>query len=103
MVPARPKTYKKGPDVMSKSERTQSRYRKEWKDQSTLASFGFRRTAPRPHRAVTPDCANDSQSEPLTAHAASVILIMSEKEGSSNLNSISSEPKDHLLASGNRC
>ena len=42
---ARPKTYKKGPDVMSKSEQTQSCYRKTWKNQSKLTGFGF---VPRP-------------------------------------------------------
>ncbi|KAH9011560.1 hypothetical protein EDB85DRAFT_2228358 [Lactarius pseudohatsudake] len=35
----RPRTYAKGPDVMSKSLRTRQRYQKEWKSQTTLNSF----------------------------------------------------------------
>ncbi|KAM6493443.1 hypothetical protein JOM56_011577 [Amanita muscaria] len=37
----RPKQYAKGPDVMSKSKRTQERYRKQNKDQTSLTRFGF--------------------------------------------------------------
>src|ERR1700733_152115 len=35
----RPKEYAKGPDVMSKSKRTQSRYRKKNRNQTTLDGF----------------------------------------------------------------
>jgi len=38
---ARPKAYKKGPDVMSKSARMQRRYKTQWKGQLSLDSFGF--------------------------------------------------------------
>ncbi|TFK33880.1 hypothetical protein BDQ12DRAFT_669907 [Crucibulum laeve] len=34
-----PKTYIKGPDVMSKSKRTQQQYQKHWKNQATLDIF----------------------------------------------------------------
>src|SRR5882762_544174 len=34
-------TYKKGPDVMAKSVRTQERYRKAWKNQTNFAQFRF--------------------------------------------------------------
>ena len=37
--------YKKGPDVMSKSERTRWRYKAQWKNQSALDVFGFMREA----------------------------------------------------------
>jgi hypothetical protein len=37
----RPKQYAKGPDVMSKSKRTQERYRKQNKDQTSLTCLGF--------------------------------------------------------------
>ena len=41
----RPKQYAKGPDVMSKSKRTQERYQKQNKDQASLTScFGFTST-----------------------------------------------------------
>ena len=43
MKSARPKIYKKGPDVMSKSERTQRRYRVQWRTQTSLDAFGFMR------------------------------------------------------------
>ncbi|KIK15170.1 hypothetical protein PISMIDRAFT_31034 [Pisolithus microcarpus 441] len=38
-----PKTYVKGLDVMSKSECTQYQYKKQWKGQTQLSSFGFAR------------------------------------------------------------
>ncbi|KAF9236630.1 hypothetical protein BU15DRAFT_76727 [Melanogaster broomeanus] len=38
---ARPKTYQKGPDVMSKSERTQRRHKAQWRTQTALDVFGF--------------------------------------------------------------
>src|SRR5882724_11808983 len=41
IAPVRQSTYKKGPDVMTKSVRTQERYRKTWKNQTNLAQFGF--------------------------------------------------------------
>ncbi|KIK02078.1 hypothetical protein K443DRAFT_539523 [Laccaria amethystina LaAM-08-1] len=46
---ARPLTYHKGPDVASKSQRTQRRYRKSIATQQSLDSFGFSCT-PRPAR-----------------------------------------------------
>ena len=38
---SRPKEYKKGPDVGSKSERTRQRYKKLLANQTSLANFGF--------------------------------------------------------------
>ncbi|KAI6100664.1 hypothetical protein EV401DRAFT_1894503 [Pisolithus croceorrhizus] len=38
----RPTKYIKGPDVMSKSKRTQQRYQSTWRNQSSLDRFGFR-------------------------------------------------------------
>ena len=38
---AQQSTYKKGPDVMAKSVRTQERYRKAWKNQTNFAQFRF--------------------------------------------------------------
>ncbi|KAL4255827.1 hypothetical protein AB1N83_013423 [Pleurotus pulmonarius] len=55
----RPKHYKKGPDVASKSERTQSRYRKHIQRQKGLDVYGFTRTV---HHACRPD----PVSEPTT-------------------------------------
>ena len=40
-ISARPKTYQKGPDVMSKSGHTQSWYRARWKSQTSLDAFTF--------------------------------------------------------------
>ncbi|EDR06554.1 uncharacterized protein LACBIDRAFT_300092 [Laccaria bicolor S238N-H82] len=44
----RPKEYKKGPDVGSKSTRTQCRYKSLLKDQKTLEDLGFTKTDKRP-------------------------------------------------------
>ena len=42
--------YKRGPDVMSKSERTQRRYRKAWQGQNRLDDFFVKnRTIPCEH------------------------------------------------------
>ncbi|KAF8337206.1 hypothetical protein F5887DRAFT_1161111 [Amanita rubescens] len=38
-----PSTYIKGPDVMSKSRRTQQRHMRSWKNQTNLCQFGFTR------------------------------------------------------------
>ncbi|KAF8512208.1 hypothetical protein JB92DRAFT_2930111, partial [Gautieria morchelliformis] len=49
----RPKTYKKGPDVMSKSDRTQRRHARAMQGQSRLTAFSFK--APSyPTRVVRP-------------------------------------------------
>jgi hypothetical protein len=42
MQSERPKTYKKGPNVMSKSERTQRRHAKAMQGQGRLTGFGFK-------------------------------------------------------------
>ena len=42
MQSGRPKTYKKGPDVMSKSERTQRRHAQVMQGQGRLTGFGFK-------------------------------------------------------------
>ena len=42
MQPERPKTYQKGPDVMSKSERTQWRHARAFRGQGQLTGFGFK-------------------------------------------------------------
>jgi hypothetical protein len=42
MQSGRPKTYKKGPDVMSKSERTQRRHAQAMQGQGRLTGFGFK-------------------------------------------------------------
>jgi len=53
MQPERPKTYQKGPDVMSKSERTQRRHARAFRGQGQLSGFGFK--APSyPARVVGP-------------------------------------------------
>lgn len=52
---ARGKTYVKGPDTMSKSVRTQERYRKANRGQTTLGAFAF---------TSTPKHANTKQSRP---------------------------------------
>jgi len=53
MQPERPKTYQKGPDVMSKSERTQRRHTRAFQGQGQLSGFGFK--APSyPARVVGP-------------------------------------------------
>jgi len=53
MQPERPKTYQKGPDVMSKSERTQRRHARAFRGQGQLTGFGFK--APSyPARVVGP-------------------------------------------------
>ena len=41
-APNRPKTYKKGPDVMSKSKCTQQRYQRTFRGQGKLTGFGFK-------------------------------------------------------------
>ena len=52
-APDRPKTYKKGPDVMSKSKRTQQRYQRTFRGQGKLTGFRFK--APSyPPRVETP-------------------------------------------------
>jgi hypothetical protein len=45
MTAARPKQYIKGPDMMSKSKRTQERYARAWKSQTSLDRFGFQSRA----------------------------------------------------------
>ncbi|KIN98817.1 hypothetical protein M404DRAFT_16577 [Pisolithus tinctorius Marx 270] len=68
---SQPKSYKKGPDVMSKSECTQSRYWVQWCNQSCLDAFGFARQS------------NASTSQ---AQQASVsVLSISSEESLSNV------------------
>ena len=45
----RPKEYKKGPSVMSKSARTQRRYQKAFRGQGKLTDFGFMAPQSNPH------------------------------------------------------
>jgi hypothetical protein len=51
---ARPQEYQKGPDVMSKSKRTQERYAKQWKSQTKLDAFGFFRPMASPLTPLSP-------------------------------------------------
>ncbi|KAI6140787.1 hypothetical protein BKA82DRAFT_36334 [Pisolithus tinctorius] len=67
-----PKTYKKGPDVMSKSVWTQQQYRAYWKGQSLLDSFGFTKNAIPP--LATPHVDKPSS---LTPHAPVVPQVCS--------------------------
>jgi hypothetical protein len=46
--------YKRGPDVMSKSERTQRRYRKAWQGQKKLDTFFVTRSTT-PHKRSPPE------------------------------------------------
>ncbi|KAI6144137.1 hypothetical protein BKA82DRAFT_30128 [Pisolithus tinctorius] len=57
----RPITYKIGPDVMSKSERTRSRYRVQWKSQTNLDAFGFKKAL-----------SNASTCHPVTSSASNM-------------------------------
>ncbi|PCH43236.1 hypothetical protein WOLCODRAFT_153293 [Wolfiporia cocos MD-104 SS10] len=59
--PGRPKVYAKGPDVGSKSKRTQKRYWSLLKDQSTLTNFGFLLTASHADSSPTQPMASDMQ------------------------------------------
>ncbi|PCH45126.1 hypothetical protein WOLCODRAFT_155133 [Wolfiporia cocos MD-104 SS10] len=59
--PGRPKAYAKGPDIGSKSKRTQKRYRSLLKDQSTLTNFGFLLTASHADSSPTQPMASDMQ------------------------------------------
>ena len=72
-APDRPKTYKKGPDVMSKSKRTQQRYQRTFRGQGKLTGFGFK--APSyPPRVETP------KSKPkVTIRAAVKVPVASEE------------------------
>jgi hypothetical protein len=76
----RPKTYAKGPDTQSKSKRTQERYKKQNRDQTSLTGlFGFTRTPASPsihtpsvqvpltnieHIAPSPPIASTSEAQP---------------------------------------
>jgi hypothetical protein len=60
----RPKFYKKGPDVGSKAERTQRRYKSLMKGQQTLENLGFTRVEP--HLASlesSPNCTKEGGSD----------------------------------------
>ncbi len=74
MPPEQPKTYQKGPDVMSKSAQTQRRYVRAFRGQGKLTGFGFKAPA-HPTRvlgpkakgkAKSPISIEDSDSEPIT-------------------------------------
>ncbi|KAI6012303.1 hypothetical protein BKA83DRAFT_4500787 [Pisolithus microcarpus] len=101
-----PKTYVKGLDVMSKSECTQYQYKKQWKGQTQLSSFGFARNntqlaATTAAKSTTPEssCHMSGKSDygscsadvhPLLhhgsvipwAHTASVLSVSSESADS---------------------
>ena len=69
----RPKQYAKGPDVMNKSKRTQERYRKQNKDQTSLTGhFGFTRVM------VSPTGADTLSITQSTSESAPQIIVMSE-------------------------
>ena len=70
---ARPKTYKIGPDVMSKSERTRSRYRAQWKSQTKLDAFGFKKVL-----------SNASTCHPITSSASLNMLKLHSVDESHN-------------------
>ena len=55
-VANRPKEYKKGPDVGSKSKRSRYRYKSLLKDQQTLENVGFT-------KIVKPDTSEDEDSK----------------------------------------
>lgn len=65
LLAERPKTYMKGPDVMSKSARTQRRHRNANRGQTTLGAFGFAATHRR-QTEVSALIATESLSPPPT-------------------------------------
>ena len=100
-IPARPKTYWKGPDVMSKSEHTRTRYRAQWKNQTSLDAFGFKRhntPASNLHEFAAPGgCHSNDKLEmslPIIPQAQTACEFVDES------TALESEKSDVLLTEG---
>ncbi|KAF8670168.1 hypothetical protein AX14_005923 [Amanita brunnescens Koide BX004] len=57
-----PLTYIKGPDVMSKSWRTQQRYAQSWKNQTNLCQFGFMHQVTKRHAPLVTESESGSHT-----------------------------------------
>ncbi|KAI6145546.1 hypothetical protein BKA82DRAFT_4357635 [Pisolithus tinctorius] len=85
---AHPITYKIGPDVMSKSERTHSRYRVQWKSQTNLDAFGFKKAL-----------SNASTCHPVTSSASNMPkLHLVDQSHNSRHNSEQAIPQVRLAS-----
>src|SRR6266508_544805 len=99
MPPERPETYQKGPDVMSKSARTQRRYARAFQGQGKLTGFGFKAPAHSTRvlgpktKANPPISIEDADSELITQpHTQHLLDIPQAGLSRARLASVLSDP-----------